>query len=93
MARNYRSIAILPVASKVLEKTVAAQLMEQLEFSQWLHSQQFGFRPKYSTEPANCYLIERLKGLLVKGHVVCSKCSQTSKSHLTLSSTMSSCPS
>lgn len=70
IASNYRPIAILPVVSKVLEKIVAEQLVEYLESNQLLHPQQFGFRPKYSTETATCYLLERVKGLLDKGHVV-----------------------
>ena len=70
LASNYRPIAILPVVSKVLEKIFALQLTDYLETNQLLHPQQFGFRPKYSTELANCYLIERVKGLMVKGHVV-----------------------
>lgn len=90
MASNYRPIAIFPIVSKVLEKIVAAQLMEHLEFSQLLHSQQFGFRPKHSTETANCYLIERFKGLLFKGHVVGTVFLDLKK---TLSTTMSSRPS
>lgn len=67
---NYRPIAILPVVSKVLEKVIAEQLIEHLESNQLLHSQQFGFRQKYSTETANCYLLENIKGPLDKGHVV-----------------------
>ncbi len=31
---------------------------------------QFGFRAKYSTETANCFLIENIKTLLDKGGVV-----------------------
>ena len=69
-ASNYRPIAILPVVSKILEKVVAAQLTEYLESNHLLHPQQFGFRPKYSTEIANCYLLNRIKDQLVKGHVV-----------------------
>ena len=46
------------------------QLTEYLESKQLLHPQQFGFRPKHSTETANCYLLDRFKGLLVRGHIV-----------------------
>ena len=70
LASNYRPIAILPVVSKILEKIVAIQLTEHLESRQLLHPQQFGFRPKHSTETANCYLLDRFKGLMVRGHVV-----------------------
>lgn len=56
--------------SKVREKVVAEQLKEHLESNKLLHPQQFGFRQKYSTETANCYLLEKIKGSLDKGHVV-----------------------
>lgn len=58
MATNCGAIAILPVVSKVLEKIVAAQLMEPLVSNQPLHLQHFGFRTKYSTELVNCPLTE-----------------------------------
>lgn len=58
---NYRPIAILPAVSKILEKAVADQLVEHLESNQLLHPQQFGFRQKYSTETANCFLLEKIK--------------------------------
>lgn len=69
-ACNYRPISILPVVSKVLEKIVAEQLIEHLENNQLLHPQQFGFRQKHSTETANCFLLEQIKGSLDKGNVV-----------------------
>uniref|UniRef100_A0A3Q3MI54 Reverse transcriptase domain-containing protein n=1 Tax=Labrus bergylta TaxID=56723 RepID=A0A3Q3MI54_9LABR len=67
---NYRPIAILPVVSKILEKVVAEQVILHLETNHLLHQQQFGFRPKHSTETAKCYLIEKIKCFLDKGHVV-----------------------
>uniref|UniRef100_A0A8C6PUA8 Reverse transcriptase domain-containing protein n=1 Tax=Nothobranchius furzeri TaxID=105023 RepID=A0A8C6PUA8_NOTFU len=70
LASNYRPIAILPIVSKILEKIVAEQLMDHLESNQLLYSQQFGFRQKYSTESANCYLLEKIKTSLDKGCVV-----------------------
>lgn len=44
--------------------------MEHLESNQLLYPQQFGFRQKYSTESANCYLLEKIKTSLDKGNVV-----------------------
>ena len=44
--------------------------MEHLESNQLLHPQQFGFRQKYSTETANCYLLENIKASMDKGNVV-----------------------
>lgn len=67
---NYRPSAVLPVVSKVLEKIVAEQLVEHLESNQLLYRQRFRFRDKYSTETANCYLLEKIKASLDKGNVV-----------------------
>ena len=50
---NYRPISILPILSKVLEKVVAAQLIDHLESNQLLHPQQFSLdrviQPKLQT--------------------------------------------
>lgn len=67
---NYRPISILPVLSKIIEKVVVMQLNDHLEARQLLHPHQFGFRPGYSTEIANCCLIENVKKSLDKGNVV-----------------------
>lgn len=67
---NYGPISILPVLSKIIEKVVAAQLIDHLEARQLLHPHQFGFRPGYSTEIANCCLIQNVKKSLDKGNVV-----------------------
>ena len=47
---NYRPISLLPTISKVLEKVVANQVHSYLSFNKLLTSNQFGFRPKHSTE-------------------------------------------
>ena len=70
MANNYRPIAILPVVSKDLEKVVAEQLMEHLDSNKLLYPQQCGFRHTFSTESANCYLLEKIKASLDKGNVM-----------------------
>ena len=49
LVSNYRPISILPALSKVLEKTVAKQLVDYLENKHLLHPKQFGFRARYST--------------------------------------------
>lgn len=67
---NYRPISILPSISKVLEKVVAEQLTEHLDAMEALHPLQFGFRKKYSTETACCYLLEDIKSRLDGGGVV-----------------------
>ena len=63
-------ISILPAFSNVLEKTVAKPLVDYLENKHLLHPIEFGFRARYSTELANCYLIETIKQLLDEGNVV-----------------------
>ena len=50
---NYRPISILPVISKIIEKVVHSQLLSFLEESKLLYKNQFGFRPKMSTEHAS----------------------------------------
>uniref|UniRef100_A0A8C7CP59 Reverse transcriptase domain-containing protein n=1 Tax=Oncorhynchus kisutch TaxID=8019 RepID=A0A8C7CP59_ONCKI len=68
---NYMPISILPVVSKVVEKCVAEQLIAHLNNSPFtLHSMQFGFRAKHSTETANCFLLENVKSKMDKGGAV-----------------------
>ena len=68
---NYRPINILPVVSKLVEKCVAEQLIAHLNNSPFtLHSMQFGFRAKHSTETANCFLLENVKSKMDKGGAV-----------------------
>lgn len=68
---NYRSVSILPVISKVVEKVVAMQLMDHLNYGEHpLNPLQFGFRKHHSTETALCYFVEQLKAMLDKGVVV-----------------------
>ena len=49
---NYRSISNLPFLSKILEKTVAAQLQDHLIQNNQFEKFQSGFRPGHSTETA-----------------------------------------
>ncbi len=46
---NYRPIAILPAASKLLERTVHQQVYDYLEENKILSEAQFGFRKRHST--------------------------------------------
>ena len=47
---NYRPISILPVVSKVIERTVHTQLIKYMTDNSLLYKHQFGFRPRMSTE-------------------------------------------
>ena len=68
---NYRPVSILPTLSKVVEKVIAKQLINHLNYGHHLlDPMQFGFRPKHSTLSALCYFVEQLKGMLDKGGVV-----------------------
>ena len=46
---NYRSISLLPVLSKVLEKVMCNRLIKFLDQNDILYEKQFGFRSKHST--------------------------------------------
>ena len=49
---NYRSIFLLPILSKILEKVIANQLITFLESNRLLTEKQHGFRPNLSIETA-----------------------------------------
>jgi len=49
---NYRPISLLPVLSKVLEKIINQQLTSKLDQLHLIDDNQYGFRPKHSTEDA-----------------------------------------
>ena len=49
---NYRPISLLPVLSKVIEKTIAKQLSGYFEDNQLFNQNQYGFGPGHSTEHA-----------------------------------------
>ena len=57
---NYRPISLLPAISKVLEKIIALQLSSYFEKNKLLFDNQYGFRPKHSTEHAALELIDRI---------------------------------
>ena len=57
---NYRPISLLPAISKVLEKIIALQLSSYFEKNKLLFDNQYGFRPKHSTEHAALELIDKI---------------------------------
>ena len=57
---NYRPITILPILSKILEHIVHQQVYEYLQQNNMITSEQFGFRPKLSTNIALTQLTEEI---------------------------------
>ena len=47
--KNYRPVAILPIISKILEKTIFIQIIQYMETHQLLHPNHHGFRSHHST--------------------------------------------
>ena len=58
---NYRSISVLPVLSKVLEKVVHKQIYEYLETNKLLSPNQFGFQRSHSTQHAVTYFSDYVR--------------------------------
>ena len=58
---NYRPISLLlPVLSKVIEKTIAKQLSGYFEDNKLFNQNQYGFRPGHSTEHAALELVDKI---------------------------------
>ena len=58
---NYRPISLLlPVLSKVIEKTIAKQLSGYFEDNKLSNQNQYGFRPGHSTEHAALELVDKI---------------------------------
>ena len=58
---NYRSIFLLPVSSKVLEKIMYNRLIKFLDKSDIPYKKQFGFRSKHSTVDALIEITENIR--------------------------------
>ena len=61
---NFRPISLLPVASKILEKIVYLRLFRFLDKNNFFYDNQFGFRPKHSTENSASVLVEKITNAL-----------------------------
>ena len=61
---NYRPISLLPVLSKVLEKTMSQQMRDYIEIHDLITSRQFGFRKGASTEQILLQLVDKIRNLL-----------------------------
>ena len=58
---NFRPISILPVLSKILEKSVHRQLLSYLEENNLLSQSQYGHRAKRSTELATAFFTDSMR--------------------------------
>ena len=67
---NYRPISVLPILSKILERTVHSQLMTHLETENLLSEFQFGFRPNRSTELATTLFVDNIRREVNNGKLV-----------------------
>ena len=67
---NYRLILVLPVLSKILERSVHTQLTEYLEGNNLLSTNQFEYRKNRSTELAATYFIDNIKKHANSGKMV-----------------------
>ena len=62
-AKNYRSIALLPLVSKVIEKSIHDQTQDYLQRNELLYSYQSGFRANHFTDICSSQLTDMiLKG-------------------------------
>ena len=66
---NYRPISVLPAISKVMETIVHHQVMDFLNENKLLSKNQFGFRPKMSTELAAVKFIDEIRMSVDKGNL------------------------
>ena len=66
---NYRPIAVLLVASKILERAVQVQLLQHLDKSNQLSPFQCGFRKNHSTQDAVTYLTDCIRKGIDEGCV------------------------
>jgi len=57
---NFRPISLLPVFSKILEKSMAKRMLQFLTENNILHPHQFGFRPKHTTSMAINILFDKI---------------------------------
>ena len=61
---NYRPISLLPVISKILEKIMHTRLYSFLNKKDAFYRNQYGFRPKHSTDQAATVLVDKISYLL-----------------------------
>ena len=67
---NYRPISILPIISKVFERSIFNQLYQFLNENSLLSKHQFGFRPKNSTLTALIEMCDALYESMDNGELI-----------------------
>ena len=67
---NYRSVSLTSVCCKVMERVLAAHIMEYLEENELLSSRQFGFRAGLSTEDQLLLMYGRVSRWVDEGGIV-----------------------
>ena len=60
LLKNYRPIYLRPTISKVIEKIIFTQLSTYFNENKLIFDNQYGFRPKHSTEYAALELVDRI---------------------------------
>ena len=60
LLKHYRPISLLPTISKVIEKIIFTQLSTYFNENKLIFDNQYGFRPKHSTEYAALELVDRI---------------------------------
>ena len=68
----YRPISLLPALSKILEKVIQVRMMSFLTENSILSEQQFGFRPKFTTEYAILDIYEKIINNLENRQTTCA---------------------
>ena len=58
--KNYRPISLLSTISKIIEKIIFTQLSLYFDENKLIFDNQYGFRPKHSTEYAALELVDRI---------------------------------
>ena len=68
---NYRSISLLSIFDKIMEKIMHKRLYHFLEYNNILYNKQFGFRKNNSSMDALIKITEKIKEYIDKGKYGC----------------------
>lgn len=58
---NYRPISVLPILNNIVERAIYNRLLSFLEATKFFYEQQYGFRPKHSTNIAIIEIVDMLQ--------------------------------